>query len=193
MELQTCRAAGSFRSTMIPPRAALFSHATPRLPSPSNPYDRMLGYPTVFIDRIFRVNRYPHARVHAALRLFLLLAALLLAFAGATPPMAAPQTGFPSAKGGVANLEAKRRAAKETSLRPTATWTFITGTPAFAPTTSNTTAKPTRPLPPVACSSITATSTSKPTKRITMSALDTACFTTFAAPLRLSGGRIPHS
>jgi LPS-assembly protein len=73
----------------------------------------MLGYPTVFIDRMFRVNRYPHARVHAALRLFLLLAALLLAFAGATPPMAAAQqTRFPSAKGGVANLEAKTQGRK---------------------------------------------------------------------------------
>ena len=73
----------------------------------------MLGYPIVFIDRMFRVNRYPHARVHAALRPFFLQAALLLAFAAGTPRMAAAQqTRVPSAKGGVANLEAKTQGRK---------------------------------------------------------------------------------
>jgi len=113
LDLQTCRTVGSFRSTAIPPCTASRAHATPRLPSPSNPYDPMLGYPIVFIDRMFRVNRYPHARVHAALRPFFLQAALLLAFAAGTPRMAAAQqTRVPSAKGGVANLEAKTQGRK---------------------------------------------------------------------------------
>lgn len=73
----------------------------------------MLGYPTVFNDRMLRVNRYPHARVLSALRTFLFPAALLLALAAATPRMAsAQQTRFPSAKGGVANLEAKTQSRK---------------------------------------------------------------------------------
>jgi LPS-assembly protein len=113
LDLQTCRTVGSFRSTAILPCTASRAHATPRLPSPSNPYDRMLGYPIVFIDRMFRVNRHPHARVHAALRPLFLQAALLLAFAAGTPRMAAAQqTRVPSAKGGVANLEAKTQGRK---------------------------------------------------------------------------------
>ena len=84
-----------------------------RLPLPSNPYDRMLGYPTVFIDRMLRVNRHSHAQVLPALRPFLFLAALLLALAVPPPRMAsAPQTRFPSGKGGVANLEAKTQSRK---------------------------------------------------------------------------------
>src|SRR5216683_527333 len=95
------------------PAAILSSHATHHLPSPSNPYDRMLGYPTVFIDRMHRVNRYPYARVLAALRPFLLLAALFLALAALPPHLAyAQQTRFPSGKGGVANLEAKTQGRK---------------------------------------------------------------------------------
>ena len=88
-------------------------HATLVISAPSNPCDRMLGYPTVCIDRMFRVNRCPHARAHSALRPFLLPAALLFALASATPRTAhAQQTRFPSAKGGVANLEAKTQSRK---------------------------------------------------------------------------------
>src|SRR5713226_2330542 len=73
----------------------------------------MLGYPTVFVDRMLRVNCSPHARVLCALRLSLFLAALLFALAAATPRItSAQQTRFPSAKGGVANLEAKTQARK---------------------------------------------------------------------------------
>jgi len=62
---------------------------------------------------MFRVNRCPHARAHSALRPFLLPAALLFALASATPRTAhAQQTRFPSAKGGVANLEAKTQSRK---------------------------------------------------------------------------------
>src|SRR6266849_6545960 len=73
----------------------------------------MLGYPTVFNERMLRVNRYLHGRVLSALRPFLFLAALLFALAAATPRIAsAQQTRFPSAKGGVANLEAKTQSRK---------------------------------------------------------------------------------
>jgi LPS-assembly protein len=73
----------------------------------------MLGYPTVFIDRMFRVNRYPHASALSAPHPFLLLAALLLALVAAAPRTAtAQQTRFPSAKGGIANLEAKTQSRK---------------------------------------------------------------------------------
>jgi lipopolysaccharide assembly outer membrane protein LptD (OstA) len=73
----------------------------------------MLGYPTVFIDRMLLVNRYPHAGVLSALRSYFLPAALLFALAGAMPFIAsAQQTRFPSSKGGVANLEAKTQSRK---------------------------------------------------------------------------------
>ncbi|HEY6268201.1 MAG TPA: LPS assembly protein LptD [Candidatus Acidoferrum sp.] len=62
---------------------------------------------------MFRVNRCPHARAHSALRPFLFPAALLFALASATPRTTpAQQTRFPSAKGGVANLEAKTQSRK---------------------------------------------------------------------------------
>lgn len=62
---------------------------------------------------MLRVNRYPHARVLSALRPFLFRAALLLMLAGTTPRIgSAQQTRFPSAKGGVANLEAKTQRRK---------------------------------------------------------------------------------
>ena len=73
----------------------------------------MLGYPTVFIDRMLGVNRHPHAQVLSALRPFLFLAALLLPLAVPPPCIAcAQQTRFPSGKSGVANLEAKRQSRK---------------------------------------------------------------------------------
>jgi hypothetical protein len=82
-------------------------------PVPSNPYDRMLGYPTVSIDRMLRLNRCPHARTLSALRRFLFLAALLIALAAGTPRVgSAQQARFHSAKGGVANLEAKTQSRK---------------------------------------------------------------------------------
>jgi len=73
----------------------------------------MLGYPTVFIDRMFRVNRHSHARALSALCRFFLPAALLFAIGAATPHTASSQqTRFPSSKGGVANLEAKTQSRK---------------------------------------------------------------------------------
>jgi LPS-assembly protein len=72
----------------------------------------MLGYPTDFIDRMFRVNRYS-PRVHFALRPFLLPAALLFSLTSATPSIApAQKTRLPATKGGVANLEAKTQSRK---------------------------------------------------------------------------------
>ena len=73
----------------------------------------MLGYPTVFNDRMLRVKRYPHARAHSAPGLFLLLAGPFLALEVLPPYIAsAQQTRLPSAKGGVANLEAKTQGRK---------------------------------------------------------------------------------
>ena len=95
------------------PDDTLQPHATHRLPLPSNPYDRMLGYPTVFIDRMFRVNRHSHARTLYARCRFLLPAGLLLAIGVAAPNTASPQqTRFASSKGGVASLEAKTQSRK---------------------------------------------------------------------------------
>jgi LPS-assembly protein len=89
-------------------------HATRGLPLPSNPYDRMLGYPTVFIDCMLRLNRHLHARFLSALRPYYFLpVALHLMIAGAMPIIAsAQQTRFPSSKGGIANLEAKTQSRK---------------------------------------------------------------------------------
>jgi LPS-assembly protein len=73
----------------------------------------MLGYRTAFDDRMLRVKRYSNARAHSALRLFLLLAAPLLALVILLPCTApAQQTRLPSAKGGVANLEAETQSRK---------------------------------------------------------------------------------
>jgi len=73
----------------------------------------MLGYPTVFIDRMFRVNRYPHARALSALRPLLFLAVLFVVLAGTTARVASAQQGrLRSSKGGVANLEAKTQSRK---------------------------------------------------------------------------------
>src|SRR6266566_2331316 len=113
LQRQTCGATAPFHDSVIPLIAALCAHATQRLPLPSNPYDRMLGYPTVFIDRMLRVNRHPHAQVLSALRPFLFLAALLLPLAVPPPRIAcAQQPRFPSGKSGVANLEAKMQSRK---------------------------------------------------------------------------------
>jgi LPS-assembly protein len=73
----------------------------------------MLGYPTVFIERMYCVNRHSNARSLSLLRPFLLLTALALA--QAIPPARvayAQQARFPSSKGGIANLEAKTQSRK---------------------------------------------------------------------------------
>src|SRR5437762_14224626 len=87
--------------------------ATHGLPLPSNPYDRMLGYPTVFTDCMFRVNRYPHSQFPAALCVLPFLTALLLILTATAPRIASAQPGrLSSVKGGVANLEAKTQVPK---------------------------------------------------------------------------------
>ena len=73
----------------------------------------MLGYPTVFIDRMFRVNRHTRVRALSTLGRFALPAALLFAIGAAMPGAASPQQArFPSSKGGVATLEAKTQGRK---------------------------------------------------------------------------------
>src|SRR5438552_17475922 len=73
----------------------------------------MLGYPTVFTDCMFRVNRYPYARSPAALRALLFPAGLtFLLFAAAPHVASAQQARLPSTTGGIANLEAKTQGRK---------------------------------------------------------------------------------
>jgi len=73
----------------------------------------MLGYPTVFTDCMFRVNRYPYARSPAALRALLFPAGLTFLLIAAAPHVAsAQQARLPSTKGGIANLEAKTQGRK---------------------------------------------------------------------------------
>jgi LPS-assembly protein len=73
----------------------------------------MLGYPTVFVDRMFRVNRYPRARLLSAPCPLVFLAALFVLLASAMARGAPAQQGhLRSSKGGVANLEAKTQSRK---------------------------------------------------------------------------------
>src|SRR6266478_7452774 len=81
--------------------------------STTHPFDRMLGYPTVFIDCMLRANGHSRARILFTPRLFLLLAALFAAFGGPCAGIvSAQQVRFPARKGGVANLEAKTQSRK---------------------------------------------------------------------------------
>jgi LPS-assembly protein len=74
-------------------------------PFATHPLYCMLGYATVSIGCMFRVNCHPHARLLSALRSFLLLTALLLSLscpgARITP---AQQIRMPSGRGGTAEL-----------------------------------------------------------------------------------------
>ena len=81
--------------------------------STTHPFDRMLGYPTVFIDCMLRANGHSRARILFTLRLFLLLTALFAAFGGPCAGIvSAQQVRFPARKGGVVNLEAKTQSRK---------------------------------------------------------------------------------
>jgi len=73
----------------------------------------MLGYATVSIDCMFRVNRHRHARTPSALRSFLFLTTFLAALGGPSAPTASgQQVRLPSAKGVIAELEAKTQSRK---------------------------------------------------------------------------------
>jgi LPS-assembly protein len=89
---QTRGAHSAFRSHASSPPAHLRVglRAVPLL-SATHPPTRVLGYPTVFIAQMFRVNRHSHARIMSALRFFLLLAALLYSLYGPTLPGSAAQ------------------------------------------------------------------------------------------------------
>src|SRR5712692_9187210 len=81
--------------------------------STTHPFDRMLGYPTVFIDCMLRAHGHSRARILFTLRLFLLVTALFAAFGGPCAGIvSAQQVRFPARKGGVANLEAKTQSRK---------------------------------------------------------------------------------
>jgi LPS-assembly protein len=89
---QTRGAHSAFRSHASSPPAHLRVglRAVPLL-SATHPPTRVLGYPTVFIAQMFRVNRHSHARIMSALRFFLLLAALLYSLYGPILPVSAAQ------------------------------------------------------------------------------------------------------
>jgi LPS-assembly protein len=73
----------------------------------------MLGYATVFIDCMFRVNWYRHARTRSALRSFFFLTAFLAALGGASAGIASgQQVRLPKTKGVIAELEAKTQSRK---------------------------------------------------------------------------------
>lgn len=69
--------------------------------SATHPRTRMLGYPTVFIAQMFRLNRRSHARTTSAPRLFLFLMAFFYSLCGpSTPVSIAQQSPLHSAKAG---------------------------------------------------------------------------------------------
>src|SRR5208282_5546497 len=89
---QTRRTGHAFRSTAF--SAAKPLHSLPPLPLfglATHPTSRMLGYPTVFIAQMFRVNGHSHARILSALRFFLIFTLLLFASNGPEPPVFAAQ------------------------------------------------------------------------------------------------------
>jgi lipopolysaccharide assembly outer membrane protein LptD (OstA) len=107
VQRQTCRPLAAFHAS-----ATLACHSfldvNHRAPSPSIPLIPMLGYPTVFIDCMLRLNLHLCARTLSALRPFLFLTAFLVAFAGPPARLAtAQQVHLPSLKGGIVDLEAK--------------------------------------------------------------------------------------
>jgi LPS-assembly protein len=70
----------------------------------------MLGYSAIFIERMLRKNRHPHARIPSALRIWFCLT-LLFFFASRWFPgsVMAQQVRLPSAKGGIVSLEAQKQ------------------------------------------------------------------------------------
>jgi LPS-assembly protein len=90
------RSAAPSAKTPLPALAPLqlFGFAT-------HPPSRMLGYPTVFIAQMFRVNGRSHARILSAPRFFLFLTTLLYFFFGPPLPQStAQQAPLHSAKAG---------------------------------------------------------------------------------------------
>jgi LPS-assembly protein len=72
-----------------------------RLALATHPPIRVLGYPTVFIAQMFRVNGRSHARIMSAPRFFLFLATLLyLLYSPALPISSAQQAHLHSSKAG---------------------------------------------------------------------------------------------
>jgi len=99
---QTRRTRFAFRSDSF----SVTAHTRARvrkvlLRSATHPRSRMLGYPTVFIAQMFRLNGHSHARIMSALRYFLLLTSLLFSLFGpALPVSSAQQVRLRSGKGG---------------------------------------------------------------------------------------------
>jgi LPS-assembly protein len=77
----TFRAAVSLRAIRHPVRSSSATH----------PRNRVLGYPTVSIGKMFRVNGRSHARITSALRFLFLCTALLFSLSGPVLPSAFAQ------------------------------------------------------------------------------------------------------
>jgi LPS-assembly protein len=82
----------AFRSTALSGKT--LSRAllpAPLLDSSTHPPSRMLGYPTVFIAQMLRVNGHFHARTTSALRLLLFFVAFLYSLFGPALPLSSAQ------------------------------------------------------------------------------------------------------
>ena len=99
---QTRRTHSAFRSDVSGAPCHLRARGRSVLPSSAtHPRSRMLGYPTVFIAQMFRLNRHSHARMMSALRFFLFLTSLLFSlFGSALPVSRAQQIRLRSGKAG---------------------------------------------------------------------------------------------
>jgi LPS-assembly protein len=101
----THRADSAFRSTLCAseiPRYAL--SLAFRFRSATHRRGRMLGYLSVFIGKMFRVNGYFYARTLSALRLILVLIALFAVYVLALPASSAQQIRLRATKGGEVEL-----------------------------------------------------------------------------------------
>ena len=79
---QTRRAPSAFPSALSPLPLHLLTRFSKLPPSATHPTTRVLGYPTVFIAQMLRVNGHSHARTLSALRFLLSLAILLSSLFG---------------------------------------------------------------------------------------------------------------
>ncbi len=96
---------GQTNPVQLQTRHRVLAFQRTRAPSPSIPIYPVLGYPTVFIYCMLRMNPHSRARTPSALRFLVFLTALHAALAG--PLAGAQQVHLPPLKTGIAELEAK--------------------------------------------------------------------------------------
>ncbi len=89
---QTRRTHSAFRTRFFSTHPQLRVRVPAILPgAATQPPSRMLGYPTVLIAQMFRVNGHSHARLLSALRIFLFLAMLLYFLSATAVPLSLAQ------------------------------------------------------------------------------------------------------